>query len=344
MTSVQSPLKMNPNGYTTLLGFYPDLNMFAGFDLTRHRTFTTGSPSVQVDIHTIHEALQNGLAFSTKDNQEIAVGIRPDQLIHYILNAQLLHEYGVDATTLNLLKKATLSEIIDQDIVDLTTERQKIVSQMSRYSRDANFRKKVLNAYDNRCAITRSQLKLVDAAHILPVASDDSSDHVSNGVALSPTMHRAYDTGLIFLDESYYIRLNKDKADELKGQNLHGGMKQFRSLLEQQIHLPMDTINALIKSSSAWQIITAVFLVIFRFLQYHRKQTVFSVPRFPNVSKHRQTGYWRENQRKIQKRIAMSLKQRETKPRLLNEKSTSRRMTNPFKTCVVRHLQQYWSL
>jgi len=241
MTSVQSPLKMNPSGYTALLGFYPDLNMFAGFDLARHRIFTTGSPSVQVDIHTIHEALQNGLAFSTKDNQEIVIGIRPDQLIHYTLNEQILHEYGGDTTTLNFLKKATLSEILDKDIIDLTAERQKIVSQVSRYSRDANFRKKVLNAYDNRCAITRSQLKLVDAAHILPVTSDDSSDHVSNGVALSPTMHRAYDTGLIFLDESYYIRLNQDKADELKGRNLHGGINQFRSLLDQQIHLPIDT-------------------------------------------------------------------------------------------------------
>ncbi len=240
MTSVKSPLQVNPDGYTALLGFYPDLNMFAGFDLTRHRTFSVGSPSVQIDIHTLHDALQNGLAFSTKDNQEIAVGIRPDQLLHYILNAQILHKYGADANVLDLLKKATLSEAIEEGIRDLTAERQRIISKISRYSREANFRKKVLNAYDNRCAVTRFQLKLVDAAHILPVASEDSSDHVFNGIALSPTMHRAYDTGLIFLDEDYYMRLNKGKAAELKGQNLDGGLSQLCSFLDQSIHLPLE--------------------------------------------------------------------------------------------------------
>ena len=44
MTSVTSLLQINPGGYTALLGYYPDLGMFAGFDLEKHRTFTTGSP------------------------------------------------------------------------------------------------------------------------------------------------------------------------------------------------------------------------------------------------------------------------------------------------------------
>ena len=77
ITSVRSPLSLNPNGYTVLMGYYPDLGVFAGFDLGRHRTFTTGSPSVQISIQAIHEALQNGLAFNVKTNSEIAVAIRP---------------------------------------------------------------------------------------------------------------------------------------------------------------------------------------------------------------------------------------------------------------------------
>src|ERR1700730_15947560 len=47
MTSVTSPLALNPTGHTVLLGYYADLHMFAGFDLAKHRTFTTGSPSIQ---------------------------------------------------------------------------------------------------------------------------------------------------------------------------------------------------------------------------------------------------------------------------------------------------------
>src|SRR3989344_3308450 len=39
MTSVASPLVLNPSGPTILIGYEPSLNMFAGFDLRRHRTF-----------------------------------------------------------------------------------------------------------------------------------------------------------------------------------------------------------------------------------------------------------------------------------------------------------------
>lgn len=81
MTSVNSPLEKNPSGLTVLMGYFPSLDMFAGFDLNKHSIFTTGSPSVQIDISAIHDALQNGLSFITKDNDEIAVGVRPDQFL-----------------------------------------------------------------------------------------------------------------------------------------------------------------------------------------------------------------------------------------------------------------------
>src|SRR5688572_653971 len=46
MTSVSSPLDVNPDGPTLLIGFEPGLKMFGGFDVKRHRAFTKGSPSV----------------------------------------------------------------------------------------------------------------------------------------------------------------------------------------------------------------------------------------------------------------------------------------------------------
>jgi putative restriction endonuclease len=241
MTSVSSPLPKNPNGLTVLMGYHPDLRMFAGFDLRKHSTFTVGSPSVQIDISAIHGALQNGLSFVTKDNDEIAIGVRPDQLLTYCLNSEELHLYGAEGNLTRMLTKAVeLQEIPEQDIASLTADRRRIVESISRYSRDANFKKLVLGAYDNRCAITRAQLRLVDAAHILPVAFDNSSDHVTNGIALSPTFHRAYDNCLIYLDEEYVMRLNEEKANELKSINLDGGLKYFCSFLDKRIHLPID--------------------------------------------------------------------------------------------------------
>lgn len=241
MTSVTSPLQINPGGYTALLGYFPDLGMFAGFDLEKHRTFTTGSPSIQIDINAIHVALQNGWSFHTKTNDEIAVGIRPDLLLSYIMNSAALHEYGAEAEVSGLLDRAVAAQPIDpQDIGELAEDRQRIVTEVSKYSRDANFRKVVLNAYENRCAVTRAQLRLVDAAHILPVAAENSSDHVSNGIALSPTLHRAYDNCLIYLGEDLVMRINQEKADELVSRGLDGGLKQFCSFLDTQIHLPYD--------------------------------------------------------------------------------------------------------
>lgn len=241
MTSVASPLPLNPVGLTVLMGYHPDLGLFSGFDLRKHRTFTTGSPSVQINITALHDALQNGLSFVTKDNDEIAIGVRADQFLVYCLNAASLHLYGAERKLTALLSRAAgLENIAQEDIAALAADRKQIVETVSRFSRDANFRRVVMGAYDNRCAITRAQLRLVDAAHILPVPSDDSSDHVSNGVALSPTFHRAYDNCLIYIDEDLIVRLNHEKAKELRSANLDGGLKQFRGNLDKRIHLPLD--------------------------------------------------------------------------------------------------------
>lgn len=241
LTSVSSPLQKNPSGLTVLMGYYPALNMFAGFDLKKHSTFTAGSPSVQIVISAIHSALQNGLSFVTKENDEIAIGVRSDQFLTYCLNVEPLHLYGAESNLTQLLTKAVeLQEIPELDVLALTAERKLIVENVSRYSRNANFRKVVLSAYDNRCAVTRFQLRLVDAAHILPVPSRDSSDHVTNGMALSPTFHRAYDNCLIYLDEDHVMRLNAEKADEIKKYNLDGGIREFQAFLDKKIHLPLD--------------------------------------------------------------------------------------------------------
>ena len=241
MTTVTSPLSSNPRGYTVLLGYEPNLKIFAGFDLRRHRTFTTGSPSVQIDIKCIHKALQDGLAFDRKGNEEIAVGIRPDQIVNYIANASELHRLGGSAAMYRLLSKASaLEEIPDGQLARLPVERRNIVSTVNRLSRAACFRQQVLTAYGNRCAVTRLQLRLVDAAHIVPVDAEGSTDEVSNGLALSPTFHRAFDNRLVFLDEQYVMRINPAKELQLVTLRLDGGLPEFKGLLDKRIHLPPD--------------------------------------------------------------------------------------------------------
>ena len=241
MTSVSSPLELNPSGLTVLLGYEPNLKMFAGFDLEHHREFTQGSPSIQIDIGIVRQALQDGLSISHKSNDELTIGIRPDHFLLYCFNATELHQAGDDATTLSLLEKASRSELVAPiETASLTQERRRVVSEVSRYTRSAGFRAQVLQAYSNRCAVTRAQLRLVDAAHIVPVELGSRSiDDVRNGIALSPTYHRAFDRALIFLDKDYNMRLNKDHVEGLHAIGLDGGLDAFKANLG-KIHLPLD--------------------------------------------------------------------------------------------------------
>jgi putative restriction endonuclease len=241
MTSVQSPLVTGQGGPTVLIGYEPTLNLFAGFDLERHRTFTTGSPSVQIDIIALRQAEQEGLSFHRKSNDEIAVGIRPDMFMAYAMNATVLHRYGREANVLRLLNQAVRQPVPvpQQQVQLLTVERQRVVTEVSRLSRDAAFRQRVIFAYGNRCAVTRVQLRLVDAAHILPVGADGSTDQVQNGIALSPTYHRAFDAGLIYLNENFQMRLNEGQLHLLQNMNLAGGVDAFRQPLG-QVFLPPD--------------------------------------------------------------------------------------------------------
>jgi putative restriction endonuclease len=240
MTGVTSPLHLGADGPAVLIGYDPELKLFAGFDLARHQTFTTGSPSVQIDRTEMRRAETEGLSFDRKSNDEIAIGIRPDMFAAYVANAKMLHRLGGDATVFALLKKVVHEPPSHEEVENLSKERQRIVSEVSRLSRAADFRRRVLFAYGNQCAVTRVQLKLVDAAHILPVGAPGSSDHVRNGIALAPTYHRAFDAGLIYLDEQCRMRLNDANFHALESLNLAGGIDSFRARLGAPIFLPPD--------------------------------------------------------------------------------------------------------
>jgi len=106
--------------------------------------------------------------------------------------------------------------------------------------RDSDFRRKVTIAYDRKCCVTGLQLRLIDAAHILPVGSEGSNDTVGNGLCLSPTYHRAHDRGLIRLTEERKMIIDRNKRDELIRLGLGGGLAEFETHLGREIFLPAD--------------------------------------------------------------------------------------------------------
>jgi len=96
---------------------------------------------------------------------------------------------------------------------------QERVNQLTnRAVRDRNFRKNVLRAYDERCAITGLRLingggrAEVEAAHIRPV-EHDGPDIVSNGIALSGTAHWMFDRGLVGISDDLAILVSRQSND-----------------------------------------------------------------------------------------------------------------------------------
>ncbi|WP_426425616.1 HNH endonuclease [Bradyrhizobium genosp. A] len=96
--------------------------------------------------------------------------------------------------------------------------RDRVSLTVSRILRDRVFRRVVLRAYDERCAITG--LKLINgmgraevaAAHIRPVEAH-GPDIISNGIALSGTAHWMFDRGLISLADNLEILISRQTND-----------------------------------------------------------------------------------------------------------------------------------
>jgi putative restriction endonuclease len=88
----------------------------------------------------------------------------------------------------------------------------------SRIVRDRVFRRIVLRAYDERCAVTGLKFingggrAEVDAAHIRPVA-ENGPDIINNGIALSGTAHWMFDRGLISLSDNFEILISRQVND-----------------------------------------------------------------------------------------------------------------------------------
>lgn len=107
----------------------------------------------------------------------------------------------------------------EEDVPSLFEEpRERIEYLSSRAVRDRLFRRLVLKAYGERCAITGLKFingggrAEVDAAHIWPVERN-GPDVVTNGLALSGTAHWMFDRGLISLSDNLDILVSRHAND-----------------------------------------------------------------------------------------------------------------------------------
>lgn len=105
------------------------------------------------------------------------------------------------------------------------TSRRVVQTTFNRKLRSRIFRKQVIRAYDKTCAFTGLRFingggrAEVQAAHIIPVDAD-GPDSLSNGIALSGTVHWMFARGLLSLSDGGDILVsrhinNTDEVDRL---------------------------------------------------------------------------------------------------------------------------------
>lgn len=238
---VKEPSIDREAGYKTLiLGYHEALQVFAGWDISKHLGAPGYSASFQIRVENLEQAFISGFSPCDKDNEEIAIAFRPDFFVEYVCNLEALHAFGQSKQDFAILEEVTRTEVIPttEMLQQVSAPRQEVIQTISKKQRDNSFRARVLRTYNYRCAFSGIQLRLVDAAHILPVACENSTDETSNGIALSAIHHKAYDKGLVTFNEKYQIIFKESEATKLQELNLHGGLEQFISGLRPIIDVP----------------------------------------------------------------------------------------------------------
>lgn len=113
----------------------------------------------------------------------------------------------------------------------------KIETEEDVFVRNGLFKKLIPKAYNSTCSFTGMKLTsiyghhFIDACHIIPF-SLTHNDQISNGIALCPNMHRAFDRGLLSVDENYKILVSPAIIEDAEH------VYSITKLEGKQIHLP----------------------------------------------------------------------------------------------------------
>jgi len=228
---------------TVMGGWHEETGTFAFWDVRRHLA-RSKSPSTQISLDTLEAASTRGLATEHRqlpEGDEVAIAVHPDYLLWYVREYERIYDVAGevgDAGNLIEAKPEDEREFIDSGDDERAASRRHKLVEVVRNFRETRFRPLVLRAYSYRCCLTGVALRLVDAAHVVPVSDPSSTDEPRNGVALNPLLHRAYDAGLLGLLPGGKAALNERLLATLRRQKLDAGLDLVRSLVPAEVKKP----------------------------------------------------------------------------------------------------------
>lgn len=114
-------------------------------------------------------------------------------------------------------------KILNEDAAEYRAEIKKLMQQQNEeeiFLRGSLFKREVPKIYNYTCCISGMKIaatisvSMIDACHIVPFGLS-YDDTITNGIALCPNLHRAFDRGLISIDNNYNVIVSKAfKEDE----------------------------------------------------------------------------------------------------------------------------------
>jgi putative restriction endonuclease len=121
-----------------------------------------------------------------------------------------------------------LSDVDSTDAVADAPRRAYLAILMTRRLHQSLFRVRVLDAYDETCAVCRLRhQELLDAAHILPDKHPLGEPVVPNGLALCKLHHAAFDADILGVRPNLKIEVRHDVLREADGPMLRVGLQGF---------------------------------------------------------------------------------------------------------------------
>lgn len=249
---IRNRLRQEPGTLTLLMGYYlPEQEyIFAAYDPARHLEYAY-SKSLQVKQETLRQAQRYGMFFQPRATGERIVAFRasffPDYVdafesLHTVPDTALAQEADVD-TALEVHAILFPVEEVEEEAAppDLEPrERQRVVSTVTRITRNAQFSTGIRRVYDH-CAICGFQYgDVLEAAHIVPASDPTSTDTYDNGLGLCPLCHKLYDKGYVLVDGDYYISLHPLYKRRFRAQHKAGSLDDLKSRLRERLWLPQD--------------------------------------------------------------------------------------------------------
>lgn len=173
-------------------------------------------------------ALKDSLAFAEIDKELMSFLIDP--ISKEVVKTELLDYYFPETKSqLSNSKNDYVTQlelqVLNEDRATYSSRVEELRNKMKVndfeeevYVRSGIFKREIPKIYNYTCAISGLRIEatvnaqLVDACHIVPFAVS-KDDTVGNGFSLTPTLHRAFDRGLITINDDYIVRISPDVTE-----------------------------------------------------------------------------------------------------------------------------------